>query len=593
VRFKDIVDAQLGGADLYDFQSWFAALIGQITGDASYCEYAVARTDGIVSDELALIGGGDTPGVAFDSYLEVGARIGDVMLTYDWCFDVATDGQRTRWLAYAGQAVWNVWNHDDAQWDGRSAPWSGWSIDNPSNNYYYSFLRATMMFGLAAHGEDADAQGWLDFFRDEKIGDQLMPTFGADLVGGGSREGTGYGVSMMRLWELYDFWQGSTGEDLAHLTGHARSSLLAMLHSVVPTRDRIAPIGDHARDSTAALFDYHRHYMQALTYLYRDEAIVPPAKGFLAASSVPEMDQPFMYVDDFLYATPDIAAAPLDGLGRAYFAPGTGQLYARSGWDTDATWLGLIAGPYTESHAHHDQGSLMIYKGSWLAYDAQIGSTSGIRGEEELHNLVRISGGGETIPQREGTTSEVIALARGDGWLHVAADLTPAYDDHPDVTRVERELVYLEPDVIVVFDRVETAAGTEQTWQLNAPSRPTIDGGEATIDGGEHALHTARVVPAAADASIDDWSGDDDISDSFRLDETIEGGANVFLHVLWIDDAVTGVAGSDADGRTGVTITLAGGATATVRFGDAIADGTLAIDGSEVILAPGVATLPE
>ena len=41
-----------------------------------------------------------------------------------------------------------------------------------------------------------------------------LPTFDADLVGGGSREGTSYGVAMRRLWELYDWWHATTGEVL-------------------------------------------------------------------------------------------------------------------------------------------------------------------------------------------------------------------------------------------------------------------------------------------------------------------------------------------------------------------------------------------
>ena len=592
-RFKDLVDLQVGGSDIYDFKSWYAALIGQLTGDASYCTYAVARTDAIVAEEEVLISAGERADVAFDSYLEVGPRIGDVVLTYDWCFDQLSDGQRTRWLAYAQQAVWNVWHPEEASWGGNVFSWSGWSIDNPSNNYYYSFLRATMLFGLAAHDEHPDATGWLDFFRDDKIGAQLVPTFAADLEGGGSREGTGYGVAMMRLWELYDLWEGSTGEDIGRLTGHTRASLLAMLHSIVPTRDRFAPIGDQSRDATASLFDYHRHYIQQLTYLFQDDPVVPAAKWLLSQSTVPEMDQPFMYVFDFLYETPALAEQPPGGAGRAYFAPGTGQLYARSSWDTDATWLSLIAGPYTESHAHHDQGSFMIYKGSWLAYDAIIESTTGIRGDEQLHNLVRISQDGATVSQREGTSSEVVALASGDGWLHVAADLTPAYDGNAAVTSVERELVYLEPDCVVVFDRVATAGDTAQIWQLNAPVRPTLAGDVASVAGDSFTLHSQRVLPAAAAATVADWVDDGEFTGGYRLDETVAGGANQFLHVLWIGDAVSDVTRSDSGGRTGVTVTFADGGSATVRFGASGVDGTLDVGDGEVALGPGVATLPE
>jgi hypothetical protein len=594
VRFKEMVDAELGGADIYEFRGWYAALIGQLTGDARYCEYAVNLVDEFVRAEEGRVDGGGTPEVARDSYLYVGEEAGDVLLTYDWCFETATTDQKTRWLRYAAQAVWNVWNHETAQWNGNTFPWSGWSVDNPSNNYYYSFLRATMLMGLAAHGEIEGAEGYLSFFRDTKIGNQLAPTFENDLQGGGSREGTGYGVSMHRLWELYDLWQGSTGEDISRLTGHTRASMLYLMHAIVPTWDCLAPIGDHARDSTAALFDYHRNYLQELAYLFQDDPLVPEVKYLLANSTVPEMDIPFMYVYDFLYQVPAIEPAAPTDLGRAYYGPGTGVVFARSSWENDATWVNLIAGPYTESHAHRDQGSFMIYKGGWLAYDPIVESTSGIRQEDELHNLVRITSGGETIAQRADTESSVVALHRGDGWFHVAADVTAAWGGHEDVDLVQRELVFIEPDTVVVFDRVTTASGTEQIWQLNAPTSPAISGANATIDGAAHDLTVRRIVPATADASVFSWSSDGDFSGGFRLDESVAGGAQQFLHVMSIDGAVTAATRSDADGRIGVSITLADGRTATVRFGASGVDGHLTITGGvDVDLDSGVDQLPE
>ena len=60
------------------------------------------------------ISAGQAPEVAADSYLEIGDLIGDLALVYDWCFPQTTAAQRTRWLAYADQAVWNVWNHTTA-----------------------------------------------------------------------------------------------------------------------------------------------------------------------------------------------------------------------------------------------------------------------------------------------------------------------------------------------------------------------------------------------------------------------------------------------------------------------------------------------
>ena len=606
MRFKSIVDDQLGGADLYQFDAWFVALIGQLTGDPKYCKFAIAQIDQRVSSELDLANSGSMPMVASDDYLGIGDAVGDIAITYDWCFDSVASDQRQRWLEYADQAVFNVWNPTMASWGGNARPWDGWAINDPTDNYYYSFLRATMLLGLASHGEIANGQVWLDKFRQEKIASELVPTFDSDLVGGASREGTGYGVSLRTLWQEYDFWQGSTDEDIATLTPHTRASMLAMIHQIVPTLDRFAPTGDQSRDSTASLFDYHRDYLQTLAYMFKNDPLAGPIQTYLATSSVPKMTEQFDYVVDFLYDSAASGTAPtsLDTLGTAYYAPGIGELYARSGWDQDASWINMIAGPYTETHAHHDQGSLMVYRGEWLAYDEVVDSTSGIRQEEQLHNLVRIDdSSSKTVPMKMGTTSQMVALHSGTGYLYAAADLTPAYGTVDTISNVGRELVYLPTDnVVVIYDRVQSASGTSQTWQLNSPLSPSISGASAAFAGANHTLHVDRVLPSAASSSIYNWTTDPagDFHGGFRFEEKVSGGNNQFLHVLSFDADVVSTVSSTIDSRDGVVITFADGHIATVAFSAAGQDATLSVtglDGATVVttqaFASGVDTLPE
>jgi hypothetical protein len=588
-RFRAAVDRWIGGGDLYGFAAWNAALVGQLTGEPPYCRAAVAAIDAKVkAAELAIRAGGD-PEVAGDSYLHVGELIGDLALVYDWCAPGIDGDRREAWAAYARQAVWNVWHPADAAWGGEPRPWSGWATDNPSNNYYYSFLRATMLAGIAFHGELDDAAGWLAELRDVRLGRELLPTFTADLVGGGSREGTGYGVAMRRVFELYDLWAASTGEELATRTPHTRASMLAMMHQIVPTLDRVAPTGDHSRDHTAALFDYHRGYLQALVGLLPGDELSRRAQALLAASSVPQMESAFMYVYDFLYENAGVAPGALEGLGTAYHAPGIGQLYARSGWDPSATWINLIAGPYTESHAHQDQGSLMIYKDGWLVYDANVDTASGLHQTPDAHSLVRIVDGGQTVEQRGGTASRLVALRRGPGWLHAAADLTPAYAGSAAVQQVQRELVFLEPDAVVVYDRVTTRAGGQQVWQLATPVAPAVSGARATI-AGARTLTVQRVAPTdAVSAAIDLRSVDGDFTGGYRLDTTMPGGDQRYLHVLWIGDAVGAVSAL----AEGAALQLAGGRTASLHFHRDAIGGALSIDGMDVTLGPGVDRLPE
>lgn len=585
-RFTQDVDSYVSGGDLYDFQAWNAALLGQLTGTSKYCTKAVAVVEQQVSTAEASIAAGTQPEVAGDSYLNVGDDIGNVALVYDWCNDTLTASQKQRWLAYANQAVWNVWHPSAAKWGSRTMAWSGWATDDPSDNYYYSFLRATMLLGLAEKGEDPQGDTWITQFRQTKVLAELIPTFNSDLVGGGSREGTGYGVAMRNLWSLYDLWRSTTGEGMASKTGHTRASLHSMIHQIVPTLDRFAPTGDQSRDSTASMFDYQRAYLQELVTLYPSDMAAGPAQTLLAQCSVPSMTHSFMDVDDFLYENREVAQAPLSNLNTSYYASGIGELYTRSGWDTHATWVNMIAGPYTQSHAHQDQGSLMIYKDGWLAYDAVVNSQSGLTQATTAHSLVRIDSGGSPIAQIGNTKSKMAALHAGSNWLYASADLTPAYNGNSKIQKVNREMVYLQPNAIVVYDRVQSTSDTTQTWQLATPKAPSINGSTATISNGGHTLTVQRLAGNAS-SSVHSMTSESDYNGGYRLDETAAGGNNRFIHVLSIDGAVTT---ASASGDT-VTVQLTGGQTATIAFNHDAAGATMTYGGANVTLSATVDTL--
>ena len=133
----------------------------------------------------------------------------------------------------------------------------------------------------------------------------------------------------------------------------------------------------------------------------------------------------------------------------------------------------------------------MIYKDGWLAYDSVVESHSGLTQATTAHSLVRIDKAGSPVSQVASTMSTVEALHRGNGWLYAAANLTPAYNGNAAVQKVHREMLYLKPDVVVVFDRVQSGSGTTQTWQLATPISPSINGSTATI-AGTHALHVGE-----------------------------------------------------------------------------------------------------
>ena len=580
IRFKSYVDAQIQGANYWGFQNWYAALLSQVTGNTAYCTFAVSKTETFVQSEETLIRNNQRAVVAGDSYLEVGATIGNLAIVYDWCRAQMTAAQRARWVTYANQAVWNVWNYNQARWGNTLYPWTGWSVDNPSNNYYYSFLRATMLLGLATYGENTQSQAWIDKFRTEKIGNQLVTVFNRDLQGGGSREGTGYGVAMKGLFDLYYWWEKSTTQRIADLTPHTLASFDKHLHDIVPTLDRIAPTGDHARDSTAALFDYHREYLLILARLYPADPLSGVSKTLLAQSSVPRMANGFEIWVDYLYDIADVVAQPLSRLPAARWGSGTGQFSVRSAWAADAAYANLICGPYTESHAHRDQGSFVFFKGNWLAFDENIKSHSGIFQDETSHNLVRIEQNGSVVTQTWNASCSMLALADNANFSYGLAKVTPMYTGKAAVVKVEREFLLLKPGTLVVLDRVQTnGTGIKRIFSLNLPNTPTISGDRMTVLSGTNQLDVLRLAPTGLTSQVISWPAvNSDMSGGTRVDvaDTV-GSTSVFLHVLGADRSFGSAVRSDATSQTGAQITLANGNIATVRFNTTGTGGTLEI----------------
>jgi hypothetical protein len=221
-----------------------------------------------------------------------------------------------------------------------------------------------------------------------------------------------------------------------------------------------------------------------------------------------------------------------------------------------------------------------------------IDSHSGLTQETTAHGLVRIDSGGQPVRQIANTVSKLAALHQGAGYTYASADLTPAYDGNTAVQKVQREVVYLLPDVVIVFDRVQSAAGTAQTWQLASPVAASISGAVATIANAGHTLHVQKLAGGTM-AVTSMTSVDADYAGGFRLDETMPGGDNRYLHVLSIDGGVSSTTPAGDAAHPGVTVRLASGRTATVTFVRDTPGATLVLDGTTAALGAGVDALPE
>ena len=523
-RFRTWVDNAVAGNPGYAYVARDSALMYRISRDPKYCTHAISMVDKQVSDAETAIAAGQNPEVAYDSYLDVGPMIDDVATTYDTCYAQTTASQRQRWSAYAEQAVWNVWNFDKAKWGTRSAPWSGWSVDDPGNNYHFSFIEATMSWALASHSPT-----WMSLLQNDKL--PKLEAYYHNLPTGGSREGTGYGTAQMRLFELYRMWKDATGIDLANANSHLTNTINWWVHATVPTRDRFAPLGDQSRSSTPDLYDYHRRIVLEARHLTNDPVAQKTASWWLTGISVLQMGQGSNLRYDMLPAgTNGVAPTAL-----YYHGASTGHLFARTDWTNTAMWMSYVAGTYDQSHAHQDQGAFTLFARDWLSVTENIWTHSGIQQGSDVHNMMRFersntslaqcgSSGDRIVHQCANTTSTMTVTPGANGALTVDSDLTPAYAGNPALSRWTRQLNFASRK-LTIRDNFTLAAGTTGTFQVQVPVQPTVSG--STITAGN--LKIRVLEPATPTITLRNWNAVDgtEFLKGWRVD--IGGSSTTYL----------------------------------------------------------------
>ncbi|ANB17157.1 heparinase II/III domain-containing protein [Dokdonella koreensis] len=512
-RFKSYVDAAVNGHPAYGFAATDAAYMHRLTGQAQYCNLAVQMSQAQVNAANTAIANGQRPEVAGDSYLQAGPMLMDLAITWDWCRAYVNDAQRTQWGAYAEQAIWNIWNPSQAQWGGRAFAWSGWGTNDPANNYFYSFLQATMYWSLATNSTT-----WKAWIQNNKL--PTLEAYFANLPGGGSQEGTGYGLSHRTVFALYRLWRDSTGADAANANSHLSDTVAYWTHATVPTRDRYAPIGDQARTSQPELYDYHRQLMLEARSNTANAEMRNLASWWLNGISVQQMANSFNYRHDLLQ--PGATSSTPSNL--TYHAPGVGQLFSRSGWDAGAMWLSFIAGPYVQSHAHQDQGAFTLYENGWLAVTENIWTSSGIQQGTDVHNVLRFVRNGTTIAQREPTTSNMTITQTGaNGALSATANLTPAYGGNSAIQSWQRSIEF-GARRLLVQDSYAVSADTQAIFQVNVPVQPTISGRSVTAGR----LKINVLQPANATVTAVDWrTAGSDFRSGWRIE--VRGGSGSYV----------------------------------------------------------------
>lgn len=222
----------------------------------------------------------------------------------------------------------------------------------------------------------------------------------------------------------------------------------------------------------------------------------------------------------FMLLDPSAAqpADPRPALAPSWFAAGTGHLSARTNWSPTATWFNFAVGWNQVDHQDADGLNISLFRnGEWLTkarsgYDVFTSdqkNTMAIQNDQPEHDdagdyrqLIASSGSQYTyVPSSPG---RVTANSHGADYVYASGDATGLYNSASegatDVVQATRDVVWLQPDIVVVYDRATTKTPNRfKRFFLQLPSTPTIDGHQAistTASGQQLAVTT--LLPADA-----------------------------------------------------------------------------------------------
>lgn len=471
----------------YGFSMFDAALVAHLEPDHPDAAFvaAIGQTMATekVASEMELIDTGKSPVIDNDSYLGVGATVRGIAAVATWCGPLPGHTEDL-WAGYCARAVDNVWNPKTAQWGGKPAPWSGWSIDDPENNYFFSFLEATVWHALV-FGGDSDMA-----LAREKM--QLSEKFWSGFGGGGSAEGTGYGRAQARLFRTASVWMASTGEELPGIRAHAEDTVLYIIHATTPDFAHMVAVGDQSAESQHKMAASDRSLMLQACSIVSGPALNCATWWLsnVSENNGAEGRNEIVAVHRRRWGPP---APP----GLTYFyASGAGHYFWRNSWGADATTFAVFScGPNHQVHDSHDQGGIYLwFDGQWILTSQNFNSHSGILQLPQYQNTLVFAANGKVLPQaRKGAgafveqenSNEVImdlkgAYAAGTfKWgraVEIGQDEIVIADsfsiDDPDVTVMLQFNSPIEP-----IDRT----GTVHLGQLTLATAITVDGSDELL----------------------------------------------------------------------------------------------------------------
>ncbi len=426
----------------------------------------------------------------------------NAILIYDWCQGYISASDRATLI--------KNWNTRLADLNGEM--WGGPQM--AANNYYWGYLRNSLMWGITSRYENTQAQNFIAEALNRRYIGTFLTWYQNFGVGGVPREGNQYGPYMLGYpvlafnsakdygydaWSATNFWNDA-GWYLQYAVTpaptRARDGAEGLYEAFPFSDDQFFEVGGTGVDGNYA------DLLTAMAIRKPASALAARARQWIAKTG----SQPSWWLRPELAAINDPSSPP--ALPLDYYAAGAQFFYGRRENHPNATTfmlqMGNVASGSAETggvgHTHIDAGSFQLWrKGRWLSRETTgYGGTPDyyIRGlnnvantdirEAVAHNSVLFEGRGQIDFFRG--FAKVFRLQSEPGFAYAAVDLTDAYratvdegyeagEDWPFAEKAIREFVYLRDlDALVIVDRLKAGSDSKNSiynsccqWETTIP----------------------------------------------------------------------------------------------------------------------------
>jgi hypothetical protein len=437
----------------------------------------------------------------------------DAILAYDWCHDQWTSGQiatfvtnMNTWVEDTQTAIWGR-RYSDGTW-------------MTQNNFYLSYLRNELEWGIVSYGETGQSNATADGFIDDAINtlwahrvSDAAP--GGPAAGGVPMEGPGYGG--------YQGWYpiiplvtiSNMGRDLLAGDTFQRDFTYWSLYWTTPAPTAVRDDGgaskyeltgfsDFLEDTGGALWstnyaeDWFDFYAQYAATNYPTTPLAGYARQWLstigpvASLSRDPTDTSLhnYYISNYLISNdPGGSATSYSSLPLDYWATGSQYGVSKTAWDTSSTVVTYFIGTSItniEGHEHQDNGSFSMWRGGYWVMRNDVGyqqtiagtpnvasgtaqniSPSSIANNTILFSNVEMATASQenmmpSIPSGQAVTDR---LSSQSAYFYLDTDLSALYKwesghsglDPQVASHVEREFIYVRSlETLVVLDRILT-----------------------------------------------------------------------------------------------------------------------------------------